>query len=401
MVFEYGVRMKNLVGTLYIVSAPSGTGKTSLVNALVRDTNHLKLSISHTTRPARPKEIDGYNYHFIDEAKFKQMELAGVFMESAYVFSNYYGTSQETVEKMLDEGHDVVLEIDDSYAGAINDARPAKVMLYYDASTKGAARVTVSRARALVQAYSSAIGNMRLQLRGIPSSLTQAIYIEEHDLSTKTSRGAQFLSMVPYFLILGLFAGSMYLAIDTTAGEKERKSMEPLVLNPVSRTVILSGKLAATVSFGLLTLVLSVIAFKLTLPFYPLEKLGMSFDLGIKNILLMFMVLAPLALFAGSIQTIIAAFAKTFREAQTYASMVVMIPVIPSMLLAFLPVKEQLWMMAIPILNQNLIINQMVRGEVVGWDAIGITVFSTLTLGLILSYVAVKLYDREKMLFSD
>ncbi|WP_395377880.1 guanylate kinase [Marinicella sp. W31] len=104
--------MKNLIGTLFIVSAPSGTGKTSLVNALVRDTNHLKLSISHTTREARPKEIDGYNYHFIEEARFKQMDMAGVFLESANVFGNYYGTSSEVVNKMLHEGHDVVLEID-------------------------------------------------------------------------------------------------------------------------------------------------------------------------------------------------------------------------------------------------------------------------------------------------
>ncbi len=102
----------NLTGTLFIVSAPSGTGKTSLVNALVRDTNHLKLSISHTTRQPRPKEIDGYNYHFITTSKFEQMEAAGVFMESAQVFGNNYGTSQDSVQKMLDEGHDVVLEID-------------------------------------------------------------------------------------------------------------------------------------------------------------------------------------------------------------------------------------------------------------------------------------------------
>ncbi len=122
--------MKHLVGTLFIVSAPSGTGKTSLVNALVRDTNHLKLSISHTTRPARPKEIDGYNYHFIDEAKFKQMEMAGVFMESANVFGNFYGTSQETVEKMLDEGHDVVLEIDWQGAEQVKKRIPEAVMIF-------------------------------------------------------------------------------------------------------------------------------------------------------------------------------------------------------------------------------------------------------------------------------
>ncbi len=121
---------QDLSGTLYIVSAPSGTGKTSLVNALVRDTNHLKLSISHTTRTARPKEIDGYNYHFISEAKFKQMKMAGVFMESAKVFGNYYGTSQDAVQKMLDEGHDVVLEIDWQGAEQIKERFPEAISIF-------------------------------------------------------------------------------------------------------------------------------------------------------------------------------------------------------------------------------------------------------------------------------
>lgn len=121
---------KHLTGTLFIVSAPSGTGKTSLVNALVRDTNHLKLSISHTTRKPRPKEIDGYNYHFISEKKFKQMELAGVFMESANVFGNFYGTSQDAVQKMLDEGHDVVLEIDWQGAEQIKKRFPKSISIF-------------------------------------------------------------------------------------------------------------------------------------------------------------------------------------------------------------------------------------------------------------------------------
>lgn len=119
-----------LIGTLFIVSAPSGTGKTSLVNALVRDTNHLKLSISHTTRPPRKKEIDGYNYHFIDTDKFKQMDMAGIFLESAEVFGNLYGTSQDAVKKMLDEGHDVVLEIDWQGAEQIKERFPDAVSIF-------------------------------------------------------------------------------------------------------------------------------------------------------------------------------------------------------------------------------------------------------------------------------
>ncbi len=119
-----------LVGTLFIVSAPSGTGKTSLVNALVRDTNHLKLSISSTTREIRPREIDGYHYHFIEDDKFKQKITAGDFLEYAEVFENQYGTSQEAVDKMLHEGHDVVLEIDWQGAQLIKKRRPDAISIF-------------------------------------------------------------------------------------------------------------------------------------------------------------------------------------------------------------------------------------------------------------------------------
>ena len=242
---------------------------------------------------------------------------------------------------------------------------------------------------------------MRLQLRGVSPNLMQVVMIEDHDQATDQSKGAQLMLFLPYFLIMGLFMGSMYLAIDTTAGEKERKSLEPLFLNPVSRVDVLSGKLAATIGFGLLTLVLTLIAFKLTLPFYPSQSLGLTLSLGLADMGLMLLVLLPLSLLAGSIQTIIAAFSKSFKEAQTYVNLVIFIPLIPSMLLMFMPVKEKLWMMATPILSQNIIINEMIRGEAVSWSNIGISVAGTFLVGMVLAWIAVRLYNKESMLFSD
>lgn len=104
--------MTALPGTLYIVSAPSGAGKTSLVKALLDALPDIRLSVSHTTRAMRPGETDGVNYHFVDCATFTNLHEHGDFLEHAEVFGNYYGTSQAALERDLAEGHDLILEID-------------------------------------------------------------------------------------------------------------------------------------------------------------------------------------------------------------------------------------------------------------------------------------------------
>lgn len=111
-------------GLLYTVSAPSGAGKTSLVNALVERCDNLMVSVSHTTRPMRPGEVDGVNYHFVDEAGFLAMLEQGGFLEHARVFDNLYGTSGAWVQEQLDSGQDVILEIDWQGAAQVRRLMP-------------------------------------------------------------------------------------------------------------------------------------------------------------------------------------------------------------------------------------------------------------------------------------
>lgn len=99
-------------GKLFIIAAPSGGGKTSLVRELLRRDPRLALSVSHTTRPPRPSEIDGQHYHFVSPAAFEEMVRAGEFLEYARVFDHYYGTHRDSVARRLGEGRDVILEID-------------------------------------------------------------------------------------------------------------------------------------------------------------------------------------------------------------------------------------------------------------------------------------------------
>lgn len=117
-------------GTLYVVSAPSGAGKTSLVKALLECSDDLTVSISHTTRPIRPGEQDGVNYHFVDHKAFQQMLGNADFLEHAEVFSNYYGTSKTWVEEQLNSGQDVILEIDWQGAAQVRKLLPDTVGIF-------------------------------------------------------------------------------------------------------------------------------------------------------------------------------------------------------------------------------------------------------------------------------
>ncbi len=117
-------------GNLYTISAPSGAGKTSLVKALIESSQQILVSISHTTRAMRPGEIDGVNYHFVDQSQFKAMLETDDFLEHAEVFGNYYGTSKQWVEKTLAAGKDVVLEIDWQGAQQVAEIIPGTIAIF-------------------------------------------------------------------------------------------------------------------------------------------------------------------------------------------------------------------------------------------------------------------------------
>ncbi|WP_062264602.1 guanylate kinase [Endozoicomonas arenosclerae] len=127
-------------GKLYIIAAPSGAGKTSLVKAMVQSTPHVKVSVSHTTRPIRPGETDGVNYHFTSKEIFLELMSRGQFLEHAEVFGNYYGTSEAWVREQLDTGEDVILEIDWQGAQQVRKLMPEAVSIFILPPSKEALR---------------------------------------------------------------------------------------------------------------------------------------------------------------------------------------------------------------------------------------------------------------------
>ncbi|WNW12713.1 guanylate kinase [Pseudomonas sp. DTU_2021_1001937_2_SI_NGA_ILE_001] len=122
--------MTQSTGTLYIVSAPSGAGKTSLVTALIDADRQIRVSVSHTTRAMRPGEVNGVNYHFVERAEFLRMIEQGDFLEQAEVFGNLYGTSQSSLQEVLDAGYDLILEIDWQGAEQVRNLMPDALSIF-------------------------------------------------------------------------------------------------------------------------------------------------------------------------------------------------------------------------------------------------------------------------------
>ena len=294
----------------------------------------------------------------------------------------------------------VIIRIPETFGEQWQAGRPAEIEVIIDPS-RPESDIPTSRVKGLLRGYSREIGMLRLQMRGVSPSVMSPLLIRDVDLSTPQSRGMLIMLFLPYILMITAFMGGMHLAIDTTAGEKERRSLEPLLINPVPRWQIMMGKLLATGIFGMASLVLTLLAFRITLPYLPLAALGMDLGLGVAAMVGILLVVAPVALLAAALLTVMATYAKSFREAQSYMGLVVLIPMIPTLMFMSNPVKPELSMMPIPLFSQNLLIGELVRGEVVPLQWLLYSAGGTLLLAFALIAFAATLFSRPRVVFSD
>ncbi len=294
---------------------------------------------------------------------------------------------------------DVVLIIPAEYGETFSAGRAATVQIVAD-SSRTSAMPTVRRAQDLVEQYARQTGALRLLARGINPDVVNTVSVEEVDVSTPQSQAFIFLNMLPYFLVMAVFLGGAAVIIDTTAGERERNSLEPLLINPLERWKLVMGKLCASLPFAIATLLVSLGAFALVFNVFPVEQfMGMQLSVDMLALGYILLICLPMVLLAGALQMIIATFTRTHKEAQNYVNWLPLIPALPGMALAFLPVKATVWAMLIPTYGQQLLINQLIRGEVVQPVNIIVSTVATLVVAVALTGFAMRLYSRENILF--
>lgn len=293
--------------------------------------------------------------------------------------------------------YDVILVIPEAFGEQLGNAIPAKIELYSDsANTQG--EKEARRARRALNSYNRQLASIRLSARGINPLILRPINIDDIDMSTPSGRSAMLLGMMTYFFIFALLMGGMYLAIDTTAGERERGSLEPLLSLPVTRTQLILGKITATCVFMAFSLLLSLLSFYVVLRFMPLEQLGMTPNFDLRVVVAAFWLLAPFILLGASLMTLVASFTKSYKEAQTWLSVVLLAPTLPILIVSILTLRPQLEFMFIPSLSQHLILVDMIKNEPLNGLHVAISVVSTLTIGALLTWVCARLYRRESLL---
>jgi sodium transport system permease protein len=291
----------------------------------------------------------------------------------------------------------LVLVIPSDYGERLRAAEPSPVQLYADSSDTSTA-ATRARVSAWLQVYSNQIASLRLQARGIAPTLVQPVVVDTVDVATPATRALLVLGMLSYFIVFATLMGGLYVAIDATAGERERGSLEPLLTTPAPRSRIVYGKVAAAAFCMSLSLALTLAAFVIGLKFVRLEQLGMAANFGPEVAFAIFLLMLPFVLLGAALMTIVASFTRSYREAQSWLTVVLLVPTVPIMFAALYQVQSSPELMWVPSLSQHLLINSLLRAEPLELAHVLLSAGATLALGFVLAWVAARLYRREAIL---
>lgn len=293
---------------------------------------------------------------------------------------------------------DVALAIGTGYATAWRDGRGAAVEIVADSSRR-AADIPTRRLRAALEAYRDQVGALRLLARGVDPAITRPLSIGTRDLaSAEARRGALAAALLPYLLILTAFVGGSHLILDATAGERERQSLEPLLATPAARGAIVSGKIVAACAVGLASLLLTLLAFKLSARFAG--STGQAIDVSFAAIGRMLLVLWPMLFIGTALLTWLAATARSMKEAQSHLMWLMLLPMLPSIALMVSPLREQPWQYAVPFLAQNQLLLKVIRGEPIPLAVWGLYLAAGTGLAALLWFAAVRRYHNERLAVS-
>lgn len=302
-------------------------------------------------------------------------------------------------KKIEDRTYDFVLVIPKDFSSRMAQSRTVNIELFHE-SSRATAQSKVGRVQQVISYWSQETATLRLMARGISPTIVRPLSIQRIDVASPQARAQRLLGVIPFFIIIAAFVCGMGIAVDATAGERERKSLEPLLVNPIQRTSIVVGKWMAAATFSGLGLLLVMALNLFALNQVPLEQLGLSFSLSYVEIIGILIITLPLAFFATALQLFVGIFAKSFKDAQAYLSVISMLPMAPLFYNIFNTEDRELWMSLVPMLGQHMLLADVVAGKSPPLFDFAVAAVSVISFSLLFIYGATLVFKRERIIFS-
>ena len=255
-----------------------------------------------------------------------------------------------------------VLVPPEDFEGQLARGEPVPLVLVFDDS-HDRAQPMVRTTTGLVNAFNREQGTLRLVARGVSPQLLTPLDLEEKNLAPSQARGAQLLFIVPWAALIVAVFGALSVAIDVTAGERERGSLEPLLMNPVPVASIVLGKWAVVMCYSVVIVMLTMAGFLVSMRFISSETLSALMQLQWREVAIFSAVLLPFAALMAAVNMLAATFGRSFKEAQTYVSYIAMVVQFAAIVPVFLTVRDAFWQLLVPSVAQLSVLMKTLRGE--------------------------------------
>ena len=257
-----------------------------------------------------------------------------------------------------------VLRLPGKYAADYAAMRPARIELWYDSSTDQDGRRDVED---VLNAYGSNIAGARLLAHGVSPAALSPVQVQRYDTGTTAARSAGVIGGILGFLFFPAFICGLSAAVDSTAGERERRSLEVLMAQPVRTWELVAGKWLAAALLAIGGITLELMLAHAILSWMPLEEIGMTWRVGWGRLLLVCLASVPLSLCAAGMQIAVAMNARSFKEAQSVLSIVMLVPMLPGLAVSMLELKTASWMYLVPMLSNQTLLRETAKGGDIGF----------------------------------
>ena len=305
------------------------------------------------------------------EARAEQRELLLDGMDAAPTLVNFLQRQTYTVQaapadyeaRLRDASlGNPVVKVPPDFERALQRGETPRLEIVSDSANRQA-EAAAGRAARLLAAFNQERANLGLALRGIAPDLQTVIEVQQRDLASTQTRATQITGMLPFFVIMAVLYGALNAALDTTAGERERGSLEPLLMNPAPRSAVVLGKWGAVASIGFLIAVLSCFSFLPAQWLLRSDSLQALFQFGPREALLFLVVLLPFAAALSAVLMAVAIRCRTFKEAQANSTVVVLGVSLLPLVALFNQGGEAAWHLWVPALAQHSLMTRVLKGE--------------------------------------